>query len=104
MEGDALYGAPTVVLVSSKNEELPGVEYTNTGCIIENMMIAATDHNVDSVLIWGTALAVNANDELRKSLAIPDGFKPAASVALGYAAVPDETEKELKVTIAMNRV
>lgn len=104
MEGDALYGAPTVVLVSSKDEELPGVEYTNTGCIIENMMIAATDYNVDSVLIWGTALAVNANDELRKSLAIPDGFKPAASVALGYAAVPDETEKELKVTIAMNRV
>lgn len=49
-------------------------------------------------------MAVNADAELLKVLAIPDGFRPVASVVLGYAAVPNETEKELKVTIAMNRV
>jgi nitroreductase len=103
-EGDMLYGAPTVVLVSSRDGAMPGVEYANAACIIENIMIAAADQNLDSVLIWGTALAVNADAELRGALAIPEGFKPVASVAIGYADASETTEKELKITIALNRV
>lgn len=67
-------------------------------------MIAATDQKVDSVLIWGTAVAVSADSDLRKTLEIPDEFKPMASVALGYAANHDQSEKDLKVKIAMNRI
>ncbi|MGE4485764.1 MAG: nitroreductase family protein [Oscillospiraceae bacterium] len=105
VEGDLLYGAPTIVLISSLTDEtLPDFDYVNTGCVLENMMIAATDQKVDSVLIGGTVLALNADLELQKAFEIPDGFKAMASVALGYAATPDQTEKELTVKIAMNRV
>lgn len=103
-EGDILYGAPTLVLVSSNDETFPGAEYANTGCILENMLLAATDQKVDCCIIWGAGMAVSADAQLKKALAIPDGFKPIASTALGYAVSPDETEKELTVSITMNRV
>lgn len=104
MDSDPLYGAPTIVLVSSKEPIAPGVDYTNAGAVIQNMLLAATDKGIGSVLIWGTALAVGAVDELRKALAIPDGFNPVCSAALGYATSPDQTEKDLSITISMNRV
>lgn len=81
---------------------VPGIDYANAGCILENMVIAAADQKVDSLLFGAAAFVVNANDELRKALAIPDGFNPLLSMALGYAADPDEAVKEHK--ISMNRV
>lgn len=104
MESDPLYGAPTLVLVSSKDAVAPGTDYTNAGCVIENMMLAATDKGIDNCFIWGTAPVVSTDVELCKALSVPDGFKPIGSIALGYAVSPDQTEKELKVTIATNRV
>jgi nitroreductase len=97
-----LHTAPTMILVSSEEPHMPGIEYANAGCVLENMVIAATDQNVDSVLFGAAAMAVRSNDELRKALAIPDGFNPLLSVALGYTAVPDEIAKEHKLSI--NRV
>lgn len=96
------FGAPTMIIVSSLESPVPGVDYANAGCILENMVIAATDQKVDSILFGAAAFAVRANDELCKALAIPDDFNPLLSVALGYAAVPCEMVKEHK--ISMNHV
>lgn len=96
-----LYSAPTMILVSSMELQAPGIDYANAGCILENMVIAATDKEVDSVIFGAAAMAVRAKDELRVDLGIPDGFNPLLSIALGYAAVPDEPVKEHK--IAVNR-
>lgn len=104
MEGNMIYGAPTLVLVSSMDEVFPGTEHANTYCILENMAVAAADQKVDSCIIGGAGMAVNTDTQLRKALAIPDGFNPISSIALGYAVTPDDTEKALKVTISMNRV
>lgn len=103
-EGDLLYGAPCVVLLSAKNELAPNVEYASAGCILENMMLTAASLDVDSVFIWSTALAVNASPELQKALSLPQGFVPVASLALGHAATPTAAEKQLGLTIAVNRV
>ncbi len=96
------FGAPTIIILSSMKPNFPGIDFANAGCILENIVIAATDHKVDSILYGGGALAVKANDELRKLLAIPDGFNPLLGVALGYAAVPDEMVKNHE--ISMNRI
>lgn len=104
-EGDPLHGAPTLVLVSSQSSELPpGLDYANASCLIENMLLAATALEVGSVYLWGAAVAIGGDPELQKALGLPAGFKPVASLGLGYAAQVDTAEKELKITIALNRV
>ena len=104
MEADMLYGAPTIVLISSHDVDIPGIDYANVGCVLENMAIAAADQKIDNCIVWGAGMAVSADIQLAKALKIPEGFKPVGSIALGYATTPNETEKELNITISMNRV
>lgn len=103
-ENDPLYGVPTLILVSSKELPVPNMEYSNAACILENMMLMAADHEIGSVVIWGTALAVEADESLKEALSIPDGFKAIISAGFGYSADTEQKEKELKVTLQLNRV
>ena len=102
---DALYGAPTIVLVSASDQQkAPNVQYANIACVIENMLLAATALDIDSVYLWSAANAIAGDVELVKEFGIPDGFKPVSSAALGYAANSDPFEKELGITISVNYV
>jgi nitroreductase len=48
------YGSTNVVIISSKpNPTIPGIEYANAGCVIENMMLAATSLGLGSVFLMG---------------------------------------------------
>lgn len=97
------YGAPTVILISSKpNEKAPAIGIANASCIIENMSLAATDLGIGSVYLLGFVFAISKNEELLKELNLPEGFAPAAAIALGYPTEPLTTEKELKQTIETN--
>lgn len=101
-DADPLYGAPTVVLISSMEPLAPGADYANAGCIAENMMLAAADAGVGSVVLFGVGNAVEADTELKKTLKIPNGFTSLFGIAFGYAAKDDQTYKDLKITISMN--
>jgi len=99
-----LYGAPTFVLVSSSEPRFPNIEYANVGCIIENMLLAATDLGVDSVYLWGAANVIAKSPELQKEIGIPEGFTPISGAALGSAIESNPAEKELGITLAINYV
>ena len=100
-----LYGAPTVVIVSStKNTQFPKIEYANAACIIENMLLAATDLGLGSVYLMGIIAALNSSPNLLKKLDIPEGFIPVSAVALGYPVEPLTDGKELRQTISTNIV
>lgn len=103
-QGDPFYGASAVVLISSEEVQVPGVDYVNAGCIAENMMLAAADKGIGSVIVWAAGMTVEADSDLKNSLAVPEGYKALFSVALGYAAADEQTEKDLKITIDMNRI
>ena len=81
-----LYGAPTLVVLASKESILPGIEFTNAGCIIQNMMVAAADLGVDSIYLWMSMYGINGEPELAKKLGFPEGFTCVGTMALGYAA------------------
>ena len=77
------------------------LEYANAACVLENMALAATDMGIDNI-IWGGAAAVVAqNDEFRKRLGIPEGFKPVLCASFGYASAEEEPKKHV---ISVNRV
>ena len=100
-----LYGAPTLVVVSSKkHSRIPNIEYANAACIIENMLLAATDLGLGSVFLWGFIDALNASPDILNKLDIPEGFIPVSGVALGYPVESITEVKELKKTISMNIV
>ena len=98
---DKNFGAPTMIVVSSKPAAFPGIEYANAACVIENMAIAATSLRIDNV-VWAEPTAVIADDaEIRKSVGIPDNFAPVLCISLGYGKESIEP-KIHKITI--NRV
>ena len=96
------FGAKTMVLVSTAHTILsPQMEYANVGIVVENMVIAATDLGIDSVVLGGAPAIVAENDELIKSLGIPEGFKPVLGAVFGYATADDPAKVH---TINVNRV
>lgn len=102
---DPLYNAPTLILISAAQEQLiEHIEYTNVGCIAENMMLAATDQDVGSVYLFGAARAVATDAQLCQAARIPAGFRPIGSVALGYPVTADESEKDLQIKLAVDYV
>ena len=81
-----LYGAPTLVVLASKKSILENIEFTNAGCIIQNMMVAATDLGIDSIYLWMSMYGINGEPELMQRLGFPEGFTCVGTLALGYAA------------------
>ena len=80
----AFYGAPVLVCVSVKADDSLGKE--NSGCVIQNMMVAAADLGVDSVFLHSPCGVFEANPALYARLGAPEGFVPCDFVALGYAS------------------
>ena len=81
-----LYGAPTLVVLASRESILPSIEFTNAGCVIQNMMVAATDLGVDSIYLWMSMYGINNHPELMQRLGFPEGFTCVGTMALGYEA------------------
>ena len=95
---DKNFGAPTMIFVSSKPSVMPGLEYANVACVLENMSIAATSLGIDNIIWGGAAAAVAQNAELQKALEIPEGYKPVLCISLGYAK-EEESSKKHEITI-----
>ncbi len=99
-EGDPLYGAPLMILVSAKPGMPPNIEFHNTGAILENMLLTATDLGLGSVYIMGAVAAFNANPDLVAKLNLPEGFIPTAGIVVGHPVQPLDIrvpEEKIKV-------
>lgn len=95
---DKNFGAPTMIFVSSKPAVMPGLEYANAACVLENMAIAATGIGIDNIIWGGAAAAVAQSAELSEKLGIPAGFKPLLCISLGYGT-ENELPKKHKITV-----
>ncbi len=100
------YGAPTVILVSSVVSEcaMSNVNYSNAAIIVQNMALAATELGVGACHIWGAIGVLNASDELKASLDIPEGMTPCCAVALGHFDGKYELREVAQNRIATNYI
>ena len=82
-----LYGAPMLIIVSSKKPEdnafAENVAYSNAAIIAHNMSLEATDLGVGSCYIWGAIAALATSPDIVAELNLPDGFIPCCAVVLG---------------------
>ena len=71
---DPFYGAPTVIFVSATDLSEDHIEYSNVACVIENMILAATNEGLGSTYIWGCLRKLRQDAEALKLLSIPEGY------------------------------
>ena len=87
------YGAPTVIFVSHRKQNLQlGIEWANVTSVVNQMHLAATDLGLGSVYMWGALESMRMIPELDHTelLQLPDDFEPLIGLAVGYP------EKELE--------
>ena len=85
-DSNPYYGAPTILLVLASSER--GTRVEDGSCVLENMMLAATDLGLGSVYLMGAIAAMRNEPELVGQLNLPKGFVPIAAMALGHSAQP----------------
>lgn len=86
-KADPLHGAPALIVVSSSQEGT--IAGLNVSCLVENMLLAATDAGLANLYVRGAIDAAAKDAALVKTMKVPEGFTPVASVAIGYAASPE---------------
>lgn len=85
-DANPLYGAPTMILVSVKEQEgqIPPTGIANAACVVENMHLQATELGLGSCYLWGFIETLDQSLELLYRLKLQDGFWPVSALALGY--------------------
>lgn len=80
-----LYGAKTIITVVGKKENtlMSGIPYCNASCVMENMILAATDLGLGNVFIYAVPALIQNSSELCEKLQISEGFFPVAMLAVG---------------------
>ena len=98
-----LYGAPTLIVISSKEfpEHMKNVMYSNAAIMSHNIALAATSLNIGSCYIWGAIAAISKNEEVIKLLKLPEGFIPCCAVILGKTN-EEYVEKDITEKISKN--
>lgn len=94
-KANPLYGAPTFIVLSTLVPENDPVGYSNAGCVIENMALAATELGLSSVYIYGIFddFRLRGNQVLKAYLSLPDDLEPISGIAIGYPGVMREKRK-----------
>lgn len=98
-----LYGAPTLIVISSKKAapHMENVMYSNAAIMSHNIALAAASLNIGSCYIWGAIAALSNNPEIVGLLNLPEGFIPCCSVILGKTT-EEYAEKEIPERISRN--
>lgn len=95
---DPFYGAPTVIFVSHRKQDIqPGIEFSNVACITYSMHLAATNLGLGSVFMWFALESMREIPELDNTsvLNLPDNFEPLLGIAIGHP-VKELNAKDLK--------
>ena len=98
---DKNFNEAALVVVSAKPGTMPGIEMANAGCVLENMLIAATSLGIDNIIHGGAAMAISQNADMLARLNLPEGFKPVLCASFGYPAEKENTKEH---TITVNRI
>ena len=99
-----IYDAPAVIIVSCPQYPGPGIDHQNAACVVEMMSLMATDLGLGNIYLYGVTAALQQDKLMLTKLAIPEGFKPLAALAVGYSEEEIVVCKELVHKLPVNRV
>lgn len=102
---DPFYGAPAVIFVSHRIQDLqPGIEFSNVMSVAMMMHLEATELGLGSVFMWGSLEAMRMYPEYDRTseLRLPEGFQPLLGLAVGHPAIPLESKEILPDKFGVN--
>lgn len=79
------YKAPTLIIVSARDDG-HGLDKENSACVMENMILEATDLGLGTVYLNLVIGLIKENKDVLKELNLEDGFVPIAALGIGYSA------------------
>lgn len=85
---DSLHGAPLIIFVSSADLSEDHIEYCDVACVIENMILEATNLGLGSCYIWGCLPNLKSNVDLMAKLNLPEGHEILSGFVCGYPVKP----------------
>jgi nitroreductase len=87
------FNAPLVIFVTGQpnRERLDGCD---TGCVIENIMLQATNLGLGSCFLYTISEIINNNVKIQQALELPSGYSVMSAVVIGH---PQEKDLPLKV-------
>lgn len=83
------YHAPTVIIVSGVESTI--MIETDCAAATENMLLAAESLGLSTCWV-GSASLVLSREDIKRSLGIPDGYKPLYAVSVGYNSSLEKIE------------
>lgn len=86
----AIFHTPTLIIITAKRNNDTDIMrglYCSAACMLENMILAATEKELGNVYLMGVTAALNHNEKLRKKLGIADEYEAMSAVALGRTDV-----------------
>lgn len=85
---DSFHGAPTAIFVSEAGISEDRIELCDAACIIENMMLEATNLGLGCCYIWGCLPLLKADRELTACLKLPKGHEILSGFVCGTPVKP----------------
>lgn len=86
----AIFHAPTLIIIAAKrNEDIDTMHglYCSSACMLENMILVATEMELGNVYLMGVTVALNSNENLKKKLGIPEEYEAMSALAIGQTDV-----------------
>lgn len=85
---NALYNAKTFILISAPKNQFQA-EQLDCALAIQNIALAATELDLNSIIMTGPIFAINANENIKNRLNLPEGFIPYIGISVGYTNSTD---------------
>lgn len=92
--GDPSRGAAALIYVCQKADDPEALAFSNTGAIMETMLLAAANEGIGAFYMMGGVMMNLGNEKVNELIQLPEGFAPRAAIALGVPAAP-VVEREL---------
>jgi nitroreductase len=81
---DPLHGATTIIFFSATDVSEDHIEYSNAGCVVENMCLAATNLGLGSCYIWGCLRKLRNRPEVVEKLHLPEDYSILSAFVCGH--------------------
>ena len=81
---DPFYGAKCIIFFTATDVSEDHIEYSNAGCMLENMILKATDLGLGSTYIWGCLRKLRNNPDIMKKLCLSDGYEILSALCIGH--------------------
>lgn len=87
----AIFHAPTLIIIAAKKNEDRDTNhglYCTSACMLQNMILAATEMELGNVYLMGVTVALNSNQDLKKRVGISEEYEAMSAIAIGKTDIP----------------